>query len=307
QPRPCRGADERERRKVESQRPRPGALADHDVETEVLERRIQDLLDGAIHPMDLVHEQNVSRLEAREDGRHVALSLQGGAGDGAHPDVELLADDGRERGLAKPGRPHEQHVIQCLAPSLSSSEPDVDLLLRPLRPDEVGEPARSQGPLALFLSITEGRRQKPARGHAALPSDCTRSASRTRSSAGRSGSTCASACSASTSEYPSSTRASRATSSLVPPTAATGAAAMARSSSRTIRSAVFLPMPGIAWKRAESRRAIARASSSGGALETTARATLGPIPLTPRSWTKSERSAASANPYSWSASSRTWR
>ena len=35
-------------------------------------------------------------------------------------------------------------------------------------------------------------------------------------------------------------------------------------SSRTIRSAVFLPIPVIAWKRAESSRTIARRSSSAG-------------------------------------------
>ena len=63
-----------------------------------------------------------------------------------------------------------------------------------------------------------------------------------------------------------------------------------------MRSAVFLPIPGIAWKRAESLSAIARWSSSGDALDTTASATLGPMPLTPRSCTKSVRSAASAKP-----------
>jgi hypothetical protein len=63
-----------------------------------------------------------------------------------------------------------------------------------------------------------------------------------------------------------------------------------------MRSAVFLPIPGIAWNRAESRSAIARPSSSGEALDTTASATFGPMPLTPSSLTKRVRSAASANP-----------
>ena len=63
-----------------------------------------------------------------------------------------------------------------------------------------------------------------------------------------------------------------------------------------MRSAVFLPIPGIAWKRAWSPSAIARRSSAAGEPETTASATLGPIPLTVSSWTKSSRSSASANP-----------
>ena len=63
-----------------------------------------------------------------------------------------------------------------------------------------------------------------------------------------------------------------------------------------MRSAVFLPMPGIAWKRAVSSRTIARRSSSAGEPETIASATFGPTPLTESSWMKSSRSARSAKP-----------
>ena len=78
-------------------------------------------------------------------------------------------------------------------------------------------------------------------------------------------------------------------------------------SSMTTRCAVFRPMPGIASNRARSSRAIARRSSAGGEPETIASATFGPIPDTPSSSSNSSRSSADANPYSWSASSRTWR
>ena len=40
-----------------------GALAHDDVEPEVLERRIEDLLGGAAHPVDLVDEEHVARLD----------------------------------------------------------------------------------------------------------------------------------------------------------------------------------------------------------------------------------------------------
>ena len=78
---------------------------------------------------------------------------------------------------------------------------------------------------------------------------------------------------------------------------ATAAASFSFSSS-TMRSAVFLPMPGIAWKRAVSSRTIARRSSSAGEPETIASATFGPTPFTERSWMNSSRSARSAKPYS---------
>ena len=71
-----RRADERERRQVERQRPRRRPLADDDVEPEVLERRVEDLLDGAVQPVDLVHEEDVALLERGEDRGHVALALE---------------------------------------------------------------------------------------------------------------------------------------------------------------------------------------------------------------------------------------
>ena len=67
-------------------------------------------------------------------------------------------------------------------------------------------------------------------------------------------------------------------------------------SSSTIRSAVFLPTPGTAWKRAASWSTIARRRSAAGAPETIASATFGPIPATVSRCRKSCRSDASAKP-----------
>ncbi len=52
------------------------------------------------------------------------------------------------------------------------------------------------------------------------------------------------------------------------------------------------PIPGIAWKRLTSSRAIARRSSAGVEPETIASATFGPTPETPSSSSKSSRSSA---------------
>ncbi len=194
QSRARRRADERERRKVERQRPRARTLADDDVEPEVLERRIEDLLDRAVHPMDLVDEEDVLLVEAREDRRHVAFALERRPRDRADADVELLADDRRQRRLPEPGWPDEEDVVERLAASLGRLQRDVELLLRALLTDEVVESARPQRLLDLLVAVAQHRREELAT-HAALLS-----ASRTRSSAGRSGSTPASACSASTSE-----------------------------------------------------------------------------------------------------------
>ena len=190
---PRRRAHERELRQVERQRPRRGSLADDDVEPEVLERRVEDLLDRAVDPVDLVDEEDVLQLEAGEDRGHVALPLQRRAGDRADADAELLADDLRERRLAEPGRADEQDVVERLAARLRRRERDRELLLDALLADELVQPARPERALELLLLRAEDFRRDSA--HAACLS-----ASRTRSSAGRSGSTEASACSASSTE-----------------------------------------------------------------------------------------------------------
>src|SRR5581483_4890202 len=291
----------------ERERPRRRSLAEHDVEPEVLEGRVEDLLGSPVEPVDLVHEQHVALVQRGQDRRHVLL-LQRGPGHRAHADAELLAHDLRQRRLAEPGRADEQHVVERLAAPARRVERDGELLLRSLLADEVVEAARPQRALeGLVVAVLPQGRQQGAARHAAL-----RRTSRTCSSTGSSGSSCASACSASSADQPSSTSAARA--SAAPPAtggapaSATAAGGPTRSfSSSTIRSAVLRPMPGIAWKRAWSPSTIARRSSAAGEPETTASATFGPTPLTPSSSVNRSRSSASAKPYSWSASSRTCR
>src|SRR4029079_6698748 len=121
-------ADERERRQIESQRPRGSPLPHDDVEPEVFERRVEDLLRGAAQAVDLVDEDDVAGLDRGEYRRDV-LPLERRAGDRADPDAELLADDVREARLAEPGRPDEEDMVERIAPPLRCIERDRQLLL----------------------------------------------------------------------------------------------------------------------------------------------------------------------------------
>ena len=103
-----RRADQRERRQVERQRASRRALPDDDVEPEVLERRVEDLLGGAVQPVDLVDEEDVTRLERGQDRRDIALPLECRPGDLPDADAELVAHDLRERRLAEPRRARQQ-------------------------------------------------------------------------------------------------------------------------------------------------------------------------------------------------------
>ena len=73
-----RGRDEREAREVEPDRARTRALADHDVEAEVLHCGIEALLDDARQPVHLVDEQHVAVVEVGEDRGEVAGAFECG-------------------------------------------------------------------------------------------------------------------------------------------------------------------------------------------------------------------------------------
>ena len=84
-----RRADERERLQLEAQRVRAGALADDDVDAAVLHRRIEQLLDRPVQPVDLVDEEDVVGLERGQDRGHVGLAVDGRAGHDAQRRAHL--------------------------------------------------------------------------------------------------------------------------------------------------------------------------------------------------------------------------
>ena len=121
-----------------------GPFADHDVDLEVLERRIEDLLDDRRQPMDLVDEQHVARLEVGEQRREVAGALEHRARRLAQVDAELVRDDVRQRRLAEARRAEQQHVVERFA-------------ALPRRLDEDRELARGSSPARRTRRAARGR------------------------------------------------------------------------------------------------------------------------------------------------------
>ena len=76
------------------------------------ERRVEDLLNGRGETMDLVDEQDVARLQVGELGGEVAGAHDHRPRGQTEADPELGGDDLGERGLAKPGRPGEQNMVE---------------------------------------------------------------------------------------------------------------------------------------------------------------------------------------------------
>jgi hypothetical protein len=156
------GAGERERRQVELDRARRRALADHDVELEVLQRRIQDLLDHRREAVDLVDEQHVLRLEVGEQRREVAGRSSTGPEVWRRLTPSSLAMMCASVVLPRPGGPNSSTWIERLAAPLGGLDEDLELAAHLLLADVLGERAGAQRALELLLL----RRQRPRRDHA---------------------------------------------------------------------------------------------------------------------------------------------
>ena len=102
----------------------PGPLPDDDVDRAVLHRRVEDLLDGAVEPVDLVDEEDVALLEGGEDGGQVALAVERRPRDGVDAALHLAGHDVGQGRLAQAGRPGQQHVVEWLAPGPGGVEED---------------------------------------------------------------------------------------------------------------------------------------------------------------------------------------
>ena len=74
--------------------------------------------------MDLVDEEDVPRLQVRQQCGKVAATLDHWAGAGAEAHPHFARDNLRERRLTKPWRSRKQHVIEGFAPALRGFDED---------------------------------------------------------------------------------------------------------------------------------------------------------------------------------------
>ena len=144
QPGAGRGPHDGERRQLERDGGGPGALADDDVDPEVLHGQVEHLLGGAAHPVDLVEEEHLALVERGQHRGEVAGVLDGGpAGD---PDrlLDLGGDDHGQGGLAQAGRAGQQHVVGRAAAPLGRLEHQAELVAHAGLPRELAEPLGPQ-------------------------------------------------------------------------------------------------------------------------------------------------------------------
>ena len=165
-----------------SRRMRPGrrALADQDVQLEVLHGRIEDLLDRSVEPVDLVDEQHVALLQIGQEGGEITGADQDGPGGDPQADPHLGGHDPGQRGLAQTGRSGEQQVVDRLAPLRGRLEDDLEVLGQLALADELGQRAGSQAGVLGLLGRCRPADRRDARPSGAGPGVTTPSGRRRR-------------------------------------------------------------------------------------------------------------------------------
>ena len=265
QARARRRADQRERRQLERHDARAGAHADGDRQLAVLHRGIERLLQRALQAVDLVDEEDAAGLQRGQERGDVGLALERRAGGHDERRVELGGDDLRERRLAEAGRSGEQDVVEHLAARERGLDRDRELLLERRLADEVLEAARAQRAVELEL-LLDALRGLDARGaHRARAARSAFAMSALRRVLGRVAQQLVGLDDREAElDEAVAGEAARVVGAGDDDLRAAGAAPATFSRSSTmIRSAVRLPMPGMACRRATSPDASAATSSRG--------------------------------------------
>ena len=149
------GADHRHALDLQAHRSRARSLAEHDVEREVLHRRVEDLLDDVAEPMNLVDEQHVPGAEGRQHRGEVAGPLDGRAARRPNLRPHLGRHDVRQRRLPQARRAVEEDVVDRLRALLGGVDEDRQVLLDPILAGELVEPPRPNGRLERELLIRD--------------------------------------------------------------------------------------------------------------------------------------------------------
>ena len=141
---PRRRPDKREGRQVDLDRSSSRPLSDHDVELEVLHRRVEHLFYLARKTVDFIDEENVARFEIRNDGCDVPRTIQRRPGGSPKLGVHLGRQDAGERRLSEPGWPGEEHMVDRLAASPGRLDQDREAFLQGALADKLVHAVRPQ-------------------------------------------------------------------------------------------------------------------------------------------------------------------
>jgi hypothetical protein len=137
---PGGGADQREALERHGNGLGVRPVGDADVHAVVFHRRIEELLEHRAQPVHLVDEQDVARLERRQQADEIARALEHRARRRPDVDPQLFRHEQGEGGLAEPRWPEEQRMVERLTPLLGRVDRDLQGFLYLGLADELVEP-----------------------------------------------------------------------------------------------------------------------------------------------------------------------
>ena len=120
-------ADQRKRRQVEAHRSRRRTFADHDVDRIVFHGGVEHFLDRGRQAMDFVNEQDIIGFEIGKDRHKVTRLGDDRARRRAKSNAQFLGENLCERGLAEPGRPEQQCMVEGFAAAMGGFDIDAQV------------------------------------------------------------------------------------------------------------------------------------------------------------------------------------
>ena len=306
------GADEREAGQVEPDRPGGRALAEDDVDLEVLHRRVEHLLHHAREAVDLVDEEHVALAELGEHRGEVAGPLDGRARRDVHGDAHLGGDDPGQARLAqaRAGRrsstwstawPRRRAASRMIARcSLSSRWPTNSSSVRGRRLDV-------DRPLGVVVALVRAQQLLPHRASPPRHGEALEGVAQEEAGVavvGQVGHDLADLgvgvaeageglAHVGPRRRPGRRRAAGVRRDRASPRSGTDRRDLRSISSR---AAVFLPTPGTRHSAPRSSSATIRARATGAWIDRIPRASAGPTPWAPSSASKQRRSSLVAKP-----------
>ena len=101
--------------------------------------------------MDLIHKEHITRLEAGQDGRHIAGAFHGRTGGDPDGDAHLFGDDIGQGGLTQAWRAVDDHVVQGFFTDLGGLHGYGEVVLGVGLADKVFQPLGTQGYILVLL------------------------------------------------------------------------------------------------------------------------------------------------------------
>ena len=163
QSRPRSRAHKRKRLHFQRVRARRRPLPDNDVELVIFQRRIQQLFEHRLQPVNLIDEQDLLLLHVGDDRRQIALDLQQRRRRRLEVHAQFVGNNVGQRSLPQPRRPIQQHVIHGLAARPRRLNRHRQIFFDFGLPDKLVQPLRPQLQLKRRIVLHRRRRHQPIR------------------------------------------------------------------------------------------------------------------------------------------------